>query len=666
METLLISATVNTTGIYRNIAEVYTSNEADPDSTPNNNVDGEDDMGSVLLSPVAAIADLSIEKTVVNNQLTPNVGSQISFSVTVSNSGPSAATGVVIKDILPSGYDFIFYNVTSGIYNQLTGEWKPGIILPGNSHTLLLNVFVKAPTGTANEYLNIAEIMTSDQFDPDSTPGNGITTEDDYDSISVTPVIVQADLSIKKRTLNGNTTFDVGSNIIFEITVTNDGPGNASGVMVKDLLPAGFTYLTYTATSGVYNYVTGNWNAGVINSGATQTLQIYVRANAPSGQSGEYTNTTEIIASNPPDPDSTPNNGVITEDDYDSITISVNVADLSLEKTVSNKNANVGEIVTYTLQIGNEGPVTATDVAIEDIIPLGLRNISNITNGGIMSLNTIKWVNLTIPVGGITLTYNATVVKPEGLESTDYLNIAQITASNQFDPDSKPNNDNGDQSEDDEDSEFINIPSTDIAINKDVDKTDVPMNSEVIFTISAENLGTLNATNVEVQDLLPKGYSFVSSTATSGTYNAVTGLWLIPSINGKTTQTLTLTVKVVDFNDYLNTAHLIKLDQIDTNSANNQDSESVKANCFKIYNEFSPNDDGQNDTFYIDCIDRYPDNQLEIFNRWGNLVYYKKGYNNTWDGKAEGSAKTLPEGTYFYILDLGDGSKKTSGWLYLK
>jgi len=666
IETLLISVKVNNTGDYQNIAEVYTSNELDPDSTPNNGMAGEDDMGAVLITPVPAVADLSIEKKVVNNQLTPNVGSQISFSITVSNAGPSAATGVTIKDILPSGYDYVFYNSTSGAYDRTTGIWNPGIILPGNSHTLLLNVFVKSPTGTADEYLNTAEVMTSDQHDPDSTPGNGITTEDDYDSISVTPIIVMADLSISKTALNQDNVYNVGDTVIFTVTVNNDGPADASGVMVKDLLPPGFTYLTSSPTSGLYNYITGVWNVGSIMNGTDQSLDIYTRVNPPSGAANEYLNTTEVIASNLPDPDSTPNNGVTTEDDYDSLQINIAVADLSLDKTVSNKNANVGEVVTYTLQIGNEGPTTATGVAVEDVIPLGLRNISNITNGGIFSLNTIKWVNLTVPVGGLTLTYNATVVSPEGLEAVDYVNIAQVTASNQFDPDSTPNNDNGDQSEDDEDSEFINVPSTDIAINKEVNKTDVPMNSEVTFTITAENLGNLTATNVEIQDLLPKGYSFVSSTVTAGSYNASTGIWAIPSINAGTEQTLTLTVKVVDFNDYLNTAHLTQLDQIDTNSSNNQDSASVQADCFKIYNEFSPNDDGQNDFFYIDCIDRYPNNQLEIFNRWGNLVYFKKGYDNTWDGKAEGSAKTLPEGTYFYILDLGDGSKKTSGWLYLK
>ncbi|WP_264551163.1 PKD domain-containing protein [Flavobacterium sp. N2038] len=665
-ESLLIGAKVKETGVYRNIAEVYTANEADPDSTPGNGLVPEDDVSTLLLNPVPAVADLSLEKKVVGNNLTPAVGSQISFTVTVTNDGPSNSTGATIKDILPSGYQYVFFNSTSGSYDPNTGIWTPGIILPGNSHTLLINAIVKRPTGTPDEYLNTAEIMTSDQFDPDSTPGNGIITEDDYDSIFVTPVIVMADLSIEKTALNADATYDVGSTVIFTVTVKNDGPANASGVMVKDLLPPGFKYSTSAPTSGLYNYITGVWNVGIVTAGNDESLDIYTTVNSPTGVTGEYTNTTEIIASNLPDPDSTPNNGVVTEDDYDSLQINVAVADLSLDKSVSNKNANVNEVITFTLQLNNEGPSSANGVAVEDIIPIGYYNISNISNGGIFSNNKIKWTNLNVPIGGVTLTYQVTVANPLGLDSYDYLNIAQVTASNQFDPDSKPNNDKGDQSEDDEDSEFINIPSTDIAINKEVDQTDVPMGSQVVFTITAENLGSLTATNVEVQDLLPKGYALDSYTVTSGVYNGTTGLWTIPIINGKTAQTLVINAKVLDFNDYLNTAHLAKLDQIDTNSSNNQDSATVAPNCLKIYNEFSPNDDGQNDTFYIDCITQYPDNQLSIFNRWGNIVYYKKGYDNTWDGKAEGSAKTLPEGTYYYILDLGDGSKKTSGWVYLK
>ena len=72
-----------------------------------------------------------------------------------------------------------------------------------------------------------------------------------------------------------------------------------------------------------------------------------------------------------------------------------------------------------------------------------------------------------------------------------------------------------------------------------------------------------------------------------------------------------------------------------------------------IYNTFSPNGDGINDTWYIGNIYKYPDNKLSVYNRYGKLVYKVNGYANSWDGKAYGDE--LPSGTYFYDLDLASG-----------
>lgn len=81
-----------------------------------------------------------------------------------------------------------------------------------------------------------------------------------------------------------------------------------------------------------------------------------------------------------------------------------------------------------------------------------------------------------------------------------------------------------------------------------------------------------------------------------------------------------------------------------------------------IDEEFGPipevitaNGDGKNDFFNIRGLERFANNELQIFNRWGNLVYKTKGYNNTnaWNGKRNGG--NLPTGTYFYIFDRGDG-----------
>ncbi|HEX5743447.1 MAG TPA: gliding motility-associated C-terminal domain-containing protein, partial [Flavobacteriaceae bacterium] len=95
------------------------------------------------------------------------------------------------------------------------------------------------------------------------------------------------------------------------------------------------------------------------------------------------------------------------------------------------------------------------------------------------------------------------------------------------------------------------------------------------------------------------------------------------------------------------------------------------AACLTIFNEFSPNDDGVNDYFSIKCVELYPNNKLEVYNRWGNKVYEKQGYNNDWDGTANSGNvvrrnEKLPVGTYYYVFDLGDGTAAFSGWLYIQ
>jgi gliding motility-associated-like protein len=68
-------------------------------------------------------------------------------------------------------------------------------------------------------------------------------------------------------------------------------------------------------------------------------------------------------------------------------------------------------------------------------------------------------------------------------------------------------------------------------------------------------------------------------------------------------------------------------------------------------------------------IDRFPENVMLIFNRWGDKVFEATPYMNTWDGKSQSGVRIggdqLPVGTYFYVLDLGDGSEVYKGTIYL-
>jgi len=80
-----------------------------------------------------------------------------------------------------------------------------------------------------------------------------------------------------------------------------------------------------------------------------------------------------------------------------------------------------------------------------------------------------------------------------------------------------------------------------------------------------------------------------------------------------------------------------------------------------IPNIISPNEDGNNDYFLVSCINQYPDNQLRIFNRWGDKVYETRNYQNDWAGTFE--SRLLPAGTYFYVLELEEGGTPLKGFI---
>ncbi|MDA3911637.1 MAG: gliding motility-associated C-terminal domain-containing protein, partial [Bacteroidales bacterium] len=80
---------------------------------------------------------------------------------------------------------------------------------------------------------------------------------------------------------------------------------------------------------------------------------------------------------------------------------------------------------------------------------------------------------------------------------------------------------------------------------------------------------------------------------------------------------------------------------------------------------FSPNNDNIGDTWIIDGLIPFPDNEITVFNRWGNMVYQAKPYNNTWDGRNMNGGQ-LPAGTYYYVLKLHDKNEETfSGYIYI-
>ncbi len=609
---------------------------------------------------VNGTADISLNKHVdISN---PNVGDTVLFSLTLTNDGPNDATNVTVVDYVPSGFSIGTIG-NGGTLNANTITW----ILPSvrvGTQVLTYEAIINAPLGTANEYKNIAEITQMDQVDPDSAPNNDDNdqSEDDEDNHTIpTPTV---DLAIDKS-VNKSESF-IGDTVVFTIAVTNSGPYAATNVGITDVLPAGYEFVSSITTSGSYDPSSSIWTIPSIEVGQSVSLDLTVIVTSIN----DYNNIASLSFVDQLDSHSS--------NDSDEIGVAINeMSDISLSKTSDTSNPNVGDTILFTLTVTNEGPNDATNVTVVDQVPSGF-NIGAINNGGTLSNNAITWDISNLSVGSHVLTYEAIVNPPTGALD-EYKNIAGITEVDQDDPDSSPDNETSDQSEDDEDSHTIPTPTVDLAISKTIDKQQASIGDTVVFTVMVANNGPYDATNVEISDVLPLGYQLISETAASGSYNRTTSLWEIPLLSVGSATQLEMIVTVTEINDYVNIAILSFADQIDPVSENDMaesgidllEEKSIQDDCIIVFNEFSPNNDGLNDVFFIECIEDYPLNNLKIFNRWGNKVFETKGYKNDWRGTVSvksfnGSDENLPVGTYYYLLDFGDKATPTkSGWLYI-
>jgi uncharacterized repeat protein (TIGR01451 family) len=245
--------------------------------------------------------DLSVTKGV--DDTTPDVGDDVTFTVVVSNTGVIDATGVAVRDVLPTGLAFVGAVATQGTYDAGSGLWQVGTVAATGSQTLTVTATVTTP-GTKT---NAAEVWTANEFDVDSTPGNGNPSEDDMASVALTPTLI--DLEVTKIV---NTPAPlISSSVTFTITVGNMGPDVATGVTVVDVLPAGLVYQSSTASTGTYDAVTGLWAVGTLANSQVETLSVTASVTTP----GTKVNTAQVWTANEFDSDSTPGNDAPTEDD---------------------------------------------------------------------------------------------------------------------------------------------------------------------------------------------------------------------------------------------------------------------------------------------------------------------------------------------------------------
>ncbi|MDA7885309.1 DUF11 domain-containing protein [Pirellulales bacterium] len=522
-----------------------TGTEHDPNLINNN----------ASVSETPQYADLEVDKQVSNT--TPNIGDVITYTVTVTNSGKDNAENVELTDTLPTltGLSIVGTPVTSaGTFDTGTGIWDIGTVYVGSPATLLVQAEVLVPvTGNPLPQTNTATITAVTQYDPDPT--------NDFDTATETPQY--ADLRVVKNV--NDPAPNVGDNIFFGITVENLGANQATNVTIDDVLPAGLSFVSASSTD--YDPGTGVWNVGTVDVGTSNTKTLQITATVAA--SGSFTNEAEISGTNPPDqfdPDLTNNKG--------SATVVTREADLLVNKSVNDAAPNVGDIITFTIDVTNNGPDVANNVEITDQLPTaGLAFLSSTETQGSYDSGTGIWTVGTIDVGVLntqTLTIDARVLAPARTTAFTIppaqTNVAEVTNVDEHDPHPLNNR-----------SEVTETPKyADLQVEKITTNVQPNVGDTFIYTVTLKNNGVDTATNVEVTELFPNNISVISvtptNTHTTTRFNqtATGGIWSVPTIAPADFEVLTILAEATSASVAYNVVTINHSDVWDPNLDNNQ------------------------------------------------------------------------------------------------
>jgi uncharacterized repeat protein (TIGR01451 family) len=321
-------------------------------------------------------------------------------------------------------------------------------------------------------------------FDKDGTPQSAQNIASNISGEYILSGLEDGVYSNIKVTLSGCT-----SNALMA-TLTDPTPTSCliSGDMA---VSAGSSGNSYSGPAGMSNYTWSISGSGSI-IGATNTQSISVTA----GASGSFTLTLDITDTNN-----------CTSSCMKTVTVG-SVIDLSLNKKVDNITAQIGDTVTFSLIVHNDGPSTATGIQVTDQLPTGFSYISDDGSGDYAA--NIWMVNDLIAGERDTLKIMAEV-----LGSGDYTNQAEITSANEPDIDSDPStsfltDDLTDGISDDDEDEVVIDPTIifDLSLDKHlaVGQTNmVDIGDDINYTIVISNEGDITAKDIEICDLIPAG-----------------------------------------------------------------------------------------------------------------------------------------------------------------
>ena len=429
------------------------------------------------------VANITGAKSV--DKSTAKVGDTLTYTIKLTNSGNGDGK-VTVTDEIPTGTTLVADSITAnGSYNEenKTITWTDVKVEAGKTAEVSFKVTINSDTKTS--VTNKAVI-----------DGNKPTEEVETKVANITGA-----KSVDKSTAK------VGDTLTYTIKLTNSGNGDGK-VTVTDEIPTGTTLVADSITAnGSYNEEnkTITWTDVKVEAGKTAEVSFKVTINSDTKTS--VTNKAVIDGNKP------------TEE------VETKVANITGTKTVDKTEAKVGDTLTYTITLTNNGNADGT-VTVTDEIPTGTRIKDENTTGYNKATNTMTWSDVEVKAGkSVELTLEV-VVKDDTTDTVK--NVAKI--DNKEIPE-KP------------ETKVANITGT-----KTVDKTEAKVGDTLTYTITLTNNGNATGT-VTVTDEIPTGTTLVADSITAnGSYNEEnkTITWTDVKVEAGKSVELTLEVVVKD------------------------------------------------------------------------------------------------------------------------
>ena len=296
---------------------------------------------TVAVGNKTAVRNITVPEIITVKEVNSSdihIGDEITYTITVSNSGKINATNVVIRDILPEGLKFINAS-NGGVYDPVTG-----II------TWILNITANSTVDlTADVCVNKSGNITNTVNVGNKTSNCTIESGD----------IVDLEIHI----VADKSEIYVGDNIVYTVTVINNGPSDAINTIANILIPNALSILSYNATKGTFDITSGNWSIGNLTNGEKVVL-IFVAKALNEGNSTVYVNVTSETFE------------VIMENNYDNVTVKVlkKAAPIGPDKPVHPDGSSSDNEYGKSVNLPNTGnPLVILLLCILSVIFVGSR-----------------------------------------------------------------------------------------------------------------------------------------------------------------------------------------------------------------------------------------------------------------------------------------------------